>query len=451
MNIERRGRQFAILIPAIVIALPGCSAPKSEYVAPPPVEVTVAKPLLQAVTLYLKKTGETEAAEHADVRARVRGFVEEINFEPGQSVKQGDLLYRIEKDQYQAEKDSAEALVAAAKAAIAVAKAQVTTAETEVARSGRELKRQETLIEQNATSQSEFDRALAEKESAEAIVIASNAAVEAAVAQHQQAVASLAQAQLDLDYTSVTAPIAGQVTKTAVKQGNLIEDGAELASIVNADQVFANFTISDREALGLQSSRSQAKTQPAQEVEGDWRTLPVFIRRETDDDFLFRGHVDYIDRQGIDAGTGTLAIRGIFDNPDGLLVPGLFVHVRIPVARDAEAILIPEKAIGRSELGNFVLLVGDENKVEQRMITTGQILDGWAIIKKGLTADDTIILDGLQRARPGTNVKPIDTTLQSDDSPFLSIKLRTSEETSALDAEQSTPVDRPNTDNPVER
>ena len=195
------------------------------------------------------KNGTVEAVEQAEVRSRVRGFVEKIAFEPGQEVQVGDVLYRIEKQQYEAEKNSAEASLAAAGASIKVAQAFVKIAEAELTRVSRELDRQKNLLRKKATSQAEFDTVTAGHVSGQANLDSAQAGVETAIAESGKAAAKLEQAQLDLSYTVVVAPIAGRITKTAIKQGNLVENGTVLAAIVDARKVYVNFHISDREIL----------------------------------------------------------------------------------------------------------------------------------------------------------------------------------------------------------
>jgi RND family efflux transporter MFP subunit len=419
MTIKTWMQELAILAAVLGVASTGCTPTKNDYVPPPPPEVTVAKPLRAPVRLIMEKTGNTEAVEEAVVSSRVRGFIESIPFKPGQEVALDDLLYEIERDEYQAIKDSAEAALSSATAAIAVAEGRVATVNAEVLRAGRDFERQKVLKQQNATSASEYDTAQAAMEAADANLISVKAAVQAAKASQQQAEAELVQAQQDLDYTKVRASIPGRISKTEVKLGNLVENGQALATIVNSDQVFANFTVSDREALRLQKMDSETHPDRAKLEQKDWSEFQVFLRRETDDTFRFQGHINYVDQRGIDPDTGTLGLRAIFENPDDLLLQGMFVHLRIPFGDDVNSLLVPEFALSRNNQGSFVLLVGDEQKVEQRSVTIGAKLDGWAVVRTGLTEDDVVIVQGLQRARPGAEVNPVMTTLKAEESSFI--------------------------------
>ncbi len=415
-----RLRSIAIVIPLAGAILAGCTPPQNKYEAPPPPEVTVAKPVQQTVTLFLEKTGQTEAVEFAEVRSRVRGFIEEIKFEPGQRVKIGEVIYGIEKDTYTAARDSAQASVTAAIAAVSVAEGTVEVQKAEVLRANRDYDRQESLKAQNATSIAEYDAALAARDAAAANLISAQAAVKAAKGEQAQAEAQLKQANLDLGYTDVAAPISGRISKTEIKLGNLVDNGQALASVTNNRFIFVNFTLSDREILQIQKARIAEDPERGAEPEPrDWTAIPVFVRRELDDGYPFIGHLEYFDTKGINAATGTLDLRAAFDNDEEYLFPGLFVHVRIPIAQQENALVVPERAVGRNDVGVFVLVVGEGNKIERRIVETGQKLDGWVVIAKGLEPTDSVVIDGLQRSRPGIEVTPNETPLTTEDSPFL--------------------------------
>ena len=403
---------------ALCIFSPGCKTSQNEYAAPPLPEVTVARPLKQRVTLFLEKSGTVEAVEQAEVRSRVRGFVERIAFEPGQEVQVGDVLYRIEKLQYEAEKNSAEASLAAAGASIKVAQALVKIAEAELTRVSRELDRQKNLLRKKATSQAEFDTVTAGHVSAQANLHSAQAGVETAIAESSKAAAKLEQAQLDLSYTVVLAPIAGRITKTAVKQGNLVENGTVLAAIVDARKVYVNFHISDREFLRYREAR-QARLEPSEKLKRpDLSSFPVYLRRETDQGFPFEGHLEYADAKGVDVGTGTLAMRAIFENSSEDLFPGLFVRVRMPTGQ-LESLLIPEQAVGRDQRGSYVLAIDQQNKVQRKSIETARKTEGWVVVESGLTISDRVVIGGIQRARPGATVMPEEKTLTLSDQSLI--------------------------------
>ncbi len=325
----------------LLVTLAGCSLPENAYVPPPPPEVTVARPIQRSITPFLQENGVIEAVDEAEVRARVRGFVQEIKFAPGQQVTEGDLLYLIEPDQYQAAVNSAKASVAVAEATIGVANALVKTAEAEVTKTEQDRNREQLLLERNAGSKADLDAAVAANEAAKAAMDSAKANVEAAIADKERAVASLENAQLDLGYTEVRSPITGKISVTDIKKGNLVDDGAKLAAVVNRSQVFANFSVSDREMLRFMRQQ-RAKLKPGEELEEiDWSTIPVYLQREGDEGFPFQGVLDYVDQEGIDAGTGTLGLRAIFSDKNEGLYPGLFVSVRMPTGDPAAAMLDP--------------------------------------------------------------------------------------------------------------
>ena len=407
--------RFAGLTLASAVLFVGCGAPPNEYVAPPPPDVTVMRPVVQSIVEYIEENGETEAVERVEVRARVRGFVQAIEFAPGQTVDRETLLYQIEDDEYVARVKLSVAEVAAAEAAISVAKAQILTSQAEVDRAARELERQRSLLSQQATSQSEFDAAIAADEAAKANLAAAESAVEAARATRQQSQARLDQSQLDLGYTQVTAPIAGRVTKTDIRLGNLVESGTELTVVVDDSRIFANFNISDRQLLQFREARDQSAS--GRMSRQTWSQVRVLLRRESDTGFPFEGRLDYVDQEGVDTTTGTLRLRAVFENEDGGLFPGLFVTVRVAVATRDDALLVPARAVLRDRVGPFLLIVGEDNRVERRDIQTGQQSEGWVVIDQGLAENERIIVEGLQRARPGIPVNPLEKTATPADLP----------------------------------
>jgi RND family efflux transporter MFP subunit len=381
----------------------GCNPASNEYVPPPPPKVTVAHPVSTEITPFLEQYGRTEASEEAEVRARVRGFIERIDFEPGQSVDAGKVLYKIEPDLYEAEVNSAAAAVAASEASIGVANAKVGQAR-------QDLNREVQLKAKQASSQAQYDAAVAAYDAAEA-------SVESAKAEKGSAEAALAQAKLDLGYTEVTAPIGGEITKTLFKLGNLVENGSHLATVVDSSNVFANFSISDRDLLEFMKARKLAEGADEDDdefKEAQWRGKKVYLRRETDEGFPFEGKLDYIDQSGIQSKTGTLGLRARFDNEDGQLVPGLFVTVRVPASEAVKSLLVPEASLLRSDQGIFVMTVNSENVVARTRVTVGQTLSGWAIILEGLKESDWVVVDGLQRARPTLKVVPEEVAMEAD-------------------------------------
>ncbi|WP_149496331.1 efflux RND transporter periplasmic adaptor subunit [Roseiconus lacunae] len=393
----------------------GCSRPDNDFVEPPPPTVTTAKPVQQDMTLFYENNGETEATNSAEVRARVRGFIEELMFEPGQVVSEGDPLYRIEPEQYAAAKMQAEAQVESATASISAAKAAKEANAAEVERSENELRRFKKLLESNAGSQSEYDQALAARDAAVAQSRGSDAAIELSQAELSVAKAALAQADLDLNYTTVRAPISGRISRTLIDRGNLADNGSSLASIVDRERIYVYFTIDERTLLELMKQRPEdRRSGPV-----DWSKVPVYLQRDEADSQWRRGKLEYVDQTGINQQTGTLSLRAVFDNPNDDLLPGMFVTVRLPVNQVKDGVLVPQRAIMGSQQGQFLMVVGSDNRVEQRPVRLGQKLDGWVLVTDGLDKDEQFVVDGIQRARPGAAVDPKLTELSTDDSPIL--------------------------------
>jgi len=420
MRITRKFPMVLLLLCAALTQM-GCRSSENEYIAPPPPQVTVAQPVAQAITPYMEKNGETEAVAEAEVRARVTGFIQEINFLPGERVDAEAVLYTIEPDQYQAAVNSAQAAVAAAKAAVAVAEANIKTAEAEVTNAELTLKRERELLARDAGSQADVDNAVAANDSAIASLESARANARAAEAQVGRAQADLDQAQLDLGYTTVRAPISGRITKTEIKLGNLVQDGSMLAEIIDDQSIFANFSISDRELLRFLEDNRPAGAKPTddQADQPTWRNTPVYLSREIDSGFPFMGRLEYVDSEGIDPDTGTLGLRAEFDNADGRLLPGMFVSVRVPTGDPYDAMLIPEYAISRDQRGSYVLTINEQAEAERTSIEVARTSGGWAIVQSGLTPDSQVVIDGIQRARPGLQVEAVETTLQVDDQTLL--------------------------------
>lgn len=412
-------RSMTILTLIGIGGLPGCGSSSNEYVAPPPPEVTVARPVTQQITPFVEQTGVVEAVEEAEVRARVRGFVESIEFKPGDEVQADDVLYRIEANQYQAAVNAAAAAVKAADAGKAVAEAMVKVAAAEEKNAAQQLAREQELMEKNAGSPAALDAAVAARDRAAASLESAEAEVEAAVAQQGEAAAALEQAELELNYTTVRAPIDGRISPTDIKLGNLVEDGQPLARIVDRREVFVNFSISDREMLEFMQQRRDALQSEEPPLPLDWGDLQVFLSREVDRGFPFTGQLDYVDQQGVDRATGTIRLRSKHANADGQLFPGIFVRIRLPIPTPIDATLLPEQAILREQRGKFVLAIDNENKVQRLPVTAGETISGWTIVKDGLAGDARVVVNGLQRARPGLEVSPVETTLRVDQETLL--------------------------------
>jgi RND family efflux transporter MFP subunit len=361
-----------------VTAIAGCAKP-NEYQPPPPPSVTVAKPVRQTVTNYLEETGSTEAVQLVKVRARVDGYLEKINFEAGTEVKAGDILYVIQQREFKAKVDSA--------------KAEVETMRVALELASIEYKRQQNLVADNATAQTKVDQAKAARDGATATLDAAKAALD--------------QAELNLEYTEVKTPISGRVGKTLVKLGNLVGEGeaTHLTTVMSYDPIWVNFNISERALL-----RASRKPDETSGERPDITKIEAFMRRAVDKGFPFQGHLDYADL-GVDQSTGTFMIRGIFPNPKMDIFPGLFVRIRIPLGTTENAVLVPERALGADQAGRYAMIVGDDNVVERRNVEVGAKYEDLVVVTEGLSGDELVVIDGIQRSRPGAKVTPKESTL----------------------------------------
>jgi membrane fusion protein, multidrug efflux system len=368
----RSGRALGLLGVALPV-LAGCGE-KNAYVPPPPPKVVVAQPLQQDVPLYVELTGNTKAFNEVKLEARVQGFLEQIKYVDGAAVKKGDLLFVIQQSTYQAQLDQAKATLEANKAS--QANAQV------------EYSRQSTLGQQQFASQSRVDDAKTKLAETSAAVLGAQANLEVA--------------NINLGYTEVTAPFDGIASRHLVSVGALVgyAGPTELASVVQIDPIYVYFEVSETVVQRVKEALSRlGKTMR------DVHDVPVEIGLQIEEGYPHKGVIDYIAPQ-IDASTGTLQVRGIFENKDAALLPGMFARVRVPIRRPAPAVLVPDTAIGTSQLGRYVLVVNKDNVVEQRTVTIGQVDKGLRVIESGLKPDDLVVIDGVQRAIPGNKVDP---------------------------------------------
>ncbi len=377
----------ALLLLSVAVALGACR--RNTYAPPPPPEVTVTQPVEREVTTYSEFTGHTVAVQAIDIRARVQGFLQSINFAPGSDVKQGDLLFVIEPALYEARVQQAEADLANAEAASQAAESQLAITRA--------------IFERAAGSKTELVQRTQARDQAHAAV--------------DQARATLAAAKLDLSYTHIYAPISGRIDRNLVDVGNLVGAGQAtlLASIVQQQPIYAYFDASERDLLRYRALRRRGETAAA---EGERNK--AYLGLVTEDGFPHVGEVDYASNR-VDPETGTIELRAIFPNPDGVLLPGLFVRVRLPFTR-GPAMLIPDVAVAADQGGRYVLVVGANDTVEQRRVKLGTVVDQMRIVDGGLHGGDWVVVNGIQRARPGSVVKPTrvapgTTTVATDGTP----------------------------------
>ncbi len=379
----RRIASFGLMI-VFGLVLVGCGE-ENTYVAPPPPKVTVALPVLEEVTDYLEFTGTTEAAAHVDIPARVPGTLEVVHFEPGSPVQAGDLLFTIDPQEYQAE-------VAIAEANLAQTQAVQTDAD-------KSLERAKALLSRGNVSQASFDEAQAKALTAAADVKAAQA--------------NLQKARIDLGYTSITAPISGRVGRNFVDVGNLVGSGDNilLADITTYDPIYVIFTLNELDLLEVlarfRAEMESAGLDPDSPAGQSSVRLPLEMALSNENGFPRTGFVDYAE-SAVDPDTGTMQVRGIFQNPGAIpqILPGLFTRVRMALGSRPDLPLVAEQAVGSDQGGQFLLVVNDENTVEKRPVRLGALIDGLRVIEEGITPQDRVVVNGTQRARPGAPVEP---------------------------------------------
>ncbi|WP_338760648.1 efflux RND transporter periplasmic adaptor subunit [Massilia sp. METH4] len=354
----------------IAITLAGCEdatgktaeAPAAAGGPPISAALVIEKPVAETQEF----SGRLEAIDHVEIRSRVSGFITAVNFKPGSEVKKGDVLFVIDPRPYQAEADRAEAAANSARARAELARL--------------ELNRAERLLADKAIAQREFDeRASAQKEL--------DAAARAAQAQYEAA-------KLNLSYTRVTSPIDGRVSKAEITLGNLVDASAVLTSVVSLDKIYASFD--GDEDTYLRVGTQNHKGEP----------VVVKVGLANEEGFPHEGKLEFVDNQ-LDTQTGSVRMRATFDNKDRALVPGLFARVQLGGGNVTKnTVLINDRAVGTDQNRKFVFVVGADNKAEYRAVTLGPTVDGLRVVKAGLKPGEKIVVNGLQRVRPGAPVTP---------------------------------------------
>jgi RND family efflux transporter MFP subunit len=366
-----RSRLLAVGLAAALLG----SCGRNRYAPPPPPEVTVSQPIAQEITTHNEFTGHTAAVEAVDIRARVQGYLQSVNFTPGENVKKGDLLFVIEPSLYQARVDQAQADVEGKDAQYRAAQAQ--------------LEITEAIFQRSAGSRTDL--------------VQKTQARDLAKAQLAMARANLEAAKLDLSYTHIFAPIDGRIDRNFVDVGNLVGSGQAtlLASIVRDDPIYVYFTASERQLLLYRELQRQKRT-----VAPEGQHNVAFLGLATETGFPHAGKVDYAGNR-VDPDTGTIEVRALFPNPNHVILPGLFARVRLPYTRE-QAVLIPDVAVQADQSGSYLLLVDAQNTVQYRRVHVGPLTEGdLRVIQDGVTPAEWVVVDGLQRARPGSVVKPL--------------------------------------------
>ena len=348
------------------------AAPSSPS-APPPPAVTVSEPLRREIIEWDEFTGQFASVEYVEVRARVTGFLQGVHFEDGQIVKKGDLLFTIDPRQFEA--------------ALASAKAQLAQSQSRLDLANRQLARGGELRQRDFLAQSAYDERLEEMRAAGAAVEGARAAIRLA--------------ELDLEWSKITAPIGGRVSRHLVSAGNLVNAGTTLlTNIVSLDPIYLVFDMSEADHLAYQRAIADGRLKSTRE-----NTVAAFVKLGDEREWTRQGQLNFLDNQ-VDRGAGTIRARAVFPNRDFFITPGQFGRLRLPGSERYEALLLPDSALVTDQAQKIVMTVSPDGTVVPKPVRPGPIEDGLRIIRSGLDPNDKVIISGLLRARPGAKVTP---------------------------------------------
>jgi RND family efflux transporter MFP subunit len=338
------------------------------------------------VTTYLEATGSTAAVNTTNLVARVPGFLDSINYRDGDVVKKGTVLFTIEPETYALKLKQSQA---------AEVSSQATVKQTQA-----EYERLAEMVSKGSAAKSALDNATANRDTAQSNL--------------QQAQVNTRLAALNVDYSSVKAPFDGTVTARKYSIGEYVGANSSptvLATIVQLDPIYANFAINEKDVLRIRAEIRKKGLTPE-----DLKKVPVELGLQTEQGYPHKGTLDYASPT-VDSTTGTLTARAVFANPDRVLLPGLFVRVRIPTGTIDKALLVPDAALGADQSGRYLLVVNKDNVVEQRNVEIGAVEGAMRVIEKGIAPGDRVIVSGLQRALPGGKVEPVEATAAATPAP----------------------------------
>jgi RND family efflux transporter MFP subunit len=365
----------ALILSATGLILSGCSRSTAQQ-RPPPPAVTVAPVARQEIVERDEFTGRTEAVESVDVRPRVSGYIQEVKFQAGQLVKKGDVLFLIDPRWHQAEFDKRHADLGQAKVRLENMK--------------READRTPQLLANRAISTEESDARQARYDEAKSALLAAQAALDTA--------------RLDLEYTQVRAPIDGRVSRALLTEGNYINGvagGASLlTTIVSVGPIYVYADVDENSLLKFNALAQAGKLET--DAAGK---IPVQLQLSDEQDFPHKGYIESFDNR-LDANNGSILLRAVFPNTEGRILPGLFARIRVPLSERHTAVLVEERAIGTDQAQKFVLTLSSTNTVEYRSVKLGPLIAGKRVVRTGLEPGEKIVVNGMQRVRPGMPVMP---------------------------------------------
>jgi RND family efflux transporter MFP subunit len=365
------------LIFGFALLFAGCTRSPAAPPVAEPTSITVSYPVEREVTDYADFTARTAAVDSVEVRARVWGYLDKVNFKEGALVKKGDVLFEIDARTYQAAVEQAEALVIQAEAQLRFKESQ--------------FKRFEKLVAKAAISREEFEQVQSERDVAAATVGTYKA--------------DLRQRQLDLGFTKVQAPVSGRVSRMLVTEGNLVQSGQNgggtlLTTLVSVDPIYAYFDVDERTVLRVRQLIREGKVRSAREIE--W---PVSLGLANEEGFPHRGAINFVDNQ-VNPKTGTLRLRGVFSNSDQMLDPGFFGRVRVPIGQPHGAVLVTDRAIDNDQGQKVLYVINEKNEVAAHPVVSGALHDGLREITSGLKPGERVVVNGLQQVRPGMTAQP---------------------------------------------
>jgi len=364
----------------LAILLGACGQSQPQQAAPPPIKVSVIRPVEKEITEWDEYTGRLQSPESVEIRPRVGGYLQSINFKDGQMVKKGELLFVIDPRPYEAEVDRAQSN-------LEQAQAQAQLASTN-------LKRSKELQQKQVIAQQELDSRSNDYKGAEASIGAAQAA--------------LATAKLNLEFTHVMSPIDGRVSRYTVSVGNLVGENTLLTTVVSLDPLYGYFQVDEQSFLKYASLPvSMKKAGPSDSASpASAEGMRVEMKIGEEEGFPHAGQLDFVDNR-VDIATSTVELRGVFPNSDFKLIPGLFARVRIPAREKYKAILVPDDAIGTNQSSRFVYTVTQDNKAQLRQVELGPIDESnLRVIRKGVTPQDAVIVSGLLQVKPDSLVQP---------------------------------------------
>jgi RND family efflux transporter MFP subunit len=358
----------------LALCLAGCGEEKAVEL-PPPV-VTVTKAIEQKTEDWDEYTGRLAAVGSVDIRPQVSGYLTEVKFEDGDLVKKDQPLFLIDPRPYQADYNRAKGEYDKAESALTLANA--------------DLERAKQLRDKGVTSAGDFDKNSASYLQAQGALLSARAALEAA--------------SLSLEFCTIKSPIEGRASLANITVGNLVSPSTEkpLTTVVSTNPIYAYADVDERSLLRYVRYYLSRGVGPGDEEKVK---VPIELGLQDEKGFPHRGYIDFTDNR-VDPETGTIRLRGVFDSEQGLLVPGLFVRVRLPAGQPYDAVLVPERSIGNDQGQKYVAVVGADNTVTLRQVELGRVHDGMQVISKGLAAGETVVVDGLLKVRGGETVDP---------------------------------------------